>query len=205
MFLLMKLLAKRTSRTRHILWYDTSMPLKDPEARKKYNREHRLKNLEKYKQRDREYRENNAEKIYERNKKYVANNIEKQRTWVQKASRTWRKKHGAEYYKQYAQKEGEHAKHAARARVYDAIRRGIFIRPGHCVFCGIQCKPHAHHDDYEKPLEVIWLCLLCHKSADKKRSLRKDRNISRQEHKQNVSTNRTDSVQWIEAHNLQHG
>jgi len=35
-------------------------------------------------------------------------------------------------------------------------------RPCFCESCGIQCKPEAHHCDYDKPLEVMWLCRKCH-------------------------------------------
>lgn len=31
-----------------------------------------------------------------------------------------------------------------------------------CEICGRQ-DVHAHHEDYSKPLEVIWLCPICHK------------------------------------------
>lgn len=30
-----------------------------------------------------------------------------------------------------------------------------------CLFCGAE-KVNAHHRDYTKPLEVIWLCARCH-------------------------------------------
>jgi len=44
----------------------------------------------------------------------------------------------------------------ARQDVCDAIRRGELIR-GNCSACGSE-KAHAHHEDYSKPLDVIWLC-----------------------------------------------
>ena len=31
-----------------------------------------------------------------------------------------------------------------------------------CCMCGEEKNTVAHHDDYEKPLEVKWLCHLCH-------------------------------------------
>ena len=36
-------------------------------------------------------------------------------------------------------------------------------RPKHCEICGKACKPHGHHEDYDKPLEVIWACPVCHR------------------------------------------
>ena len=43
-----------------------------------------------------------------------------------------------------------------------AIRSGRIIRPGKCSDCGKKCKPHGHHEDYTKPLEVELLCPVCH-------------------------------------------
>jgi hypothetical protein len=149
------------------------MPLKDPEARRKYQREYRLAHLEQYNKRDREYRETHAEQIYERNKRYVENNREKAREWTAKANRTWRKNHRSEFQqmiRDYLARHPERLK--AKTAVYLATQSGKLIRPDHCEFCKRRCKPHAHHDDYEKPLEVVWLCSPCHKEADRKRFLR---------------------------------
>lgn len=44
-----------------------------------------------------------------------------------------------------------------------ALKKGTLVRPGRCENCGKECKPHAHHDDYAKPLEVRWLCPPCHR------------------------------------------
>ena len=30
-----------------------------------------------------------------------------------------------------------------------------------CVICG-EAKAHKHHPDYNKPLEVVWVCVSCH-------------------------------------------
>lgn len=50
---------------------------------------------------------------------------------------------------------------AANYRVFSAIRAGELKRMP-CEACGSQ-RVQAHHDDYEKPLEVRWLCPSCHK------------------------------------------
>ncbi len=44
----------------------------------------------------------------------------------------------------------------------NAIRQRKIKRKTHCDHCGINTKPHGHHPDYRKPLEVIWLCRYCH-------------------------------------------
>lgn len=51
-------------------------------------------------------------------------------------------------------------KYSAYIAVQTAIRNGSMKRKS-CEICGIK-KTHAHHDDYNKPLLVRWLCELCH-------------------------------------------
>ena len=34
--------------------------------------------------------------------------------------------------------------------------------PFQCQMCNKQAKLHGHHDDYSKPLDVVWLCRACH-------------------------------------------
>jgi hypothetical protein len=53
--------------------------------------------------------------------------------------------------------------------IQDAVRRGHVQKPEHCSNCGTACSPDAHHADYEKPLEVEWLCRPCHLAAHGKR------------------------------------
>lgn len=51
-------------------------------------------------------------------------------------------------------------KRAAHKAVEWALKRGDLLR-GACVRCGAE-KAQAHHDDYSKPLEVMWLCRAHH-------------------------------------------
>jgi len=53
------------------------------------------------------------------------------------------------------------AAYVARYKLSNAVRDGRVKRLP-CEFCGDE-KVHAHHDDYSKPLDVIWLCPKCHR------------------------------------------
>lgn len=53
-------------------------------------------------------------------------------------------------------------RHKANCAVGNAVRDGRLKRPSSCSKCFIECKPHAHHDDYSRPLSVRWLCVGCH-------------------------------------------
>ena len=48
--------------------------------------------------------------------------------------------------------------HNAVAR---AIKAGTLLR-SQCQVCGRKTDVQAHHEDYEKPLDVMWLCPPCH-------------------------------------------
>ena len=65
------------------------------------------------------------------------------------------------YLKERASQE-EIKKMASRRISVIAIKAGFLIRPSSCSKCLKECKPEGHHDDYDKPLEVRWLCKICH-------------------------------------------
>ncbi len=56
--------------------------------------------------------------------------------------------------------------HPGMAKAHNAInneiRAGRLTRQP-CVECG-NPKSHAHHQDYSKPLDVMWLCCVHHKA-----------------------------------------
>lgn len=61
-------------------------------------------------------------------------------------------------------------KQAARKAVRRALDLGTLTIPAACEVCRAVPSPdrrggrtlHAHHDDYEQPLSVRWLCRACH-------------------------------------------
>lgn len=46
-----------------------------------------------------------------------------------------------------------------------AVKMKIISKPTICSNCGDERKILAHHEDYSKPLEVVWLCYSCHKKT----------------------------------------
>lgn len=64
---------------------------------------------------------------------------------------------------------GEHGDDHANNLVEQAVEDGKLVRPKTCQQCG-GSKIHkngvssiqAHHCDYNKPLDVLWLCQKCH-------------------------------------------
>jgi hypothetical protein len=53
----------------------------------------------------------------------------------------------------------------AHNAVSGAIKKGILIREP-CCRCN-ETKSLAHHEDYDRPLDVMWLCQPCHKQRHK--------------------------------------
>lgn len=69
-----------------------------------------------------------------------------------------------EVFDRYCAKWPERRK--AKTDVHNAIARGDLIR-GRCKVCG-GSKVQAHHPDYSKPLDVVWLCQKHHTEAHDK-------------------------------------
>ena len=60
----------------------------------------------------------------------------------------------------------------ARKCVEAAVACGAITRPSVCWGCGCNSSEHrieAHHHDYARPLDVIWLCTPCHRQMDARR------------------------------------
>ena len=86
------------------------------------------------------YRRNKEHcKAYAR--KYYAENRERYRKWYSRKSPESKKAHGI---LRHARDKGE-------------------IAPEPCLICGTGQNLEAHHENYDKPLEVVWLCRSHHK------------------------------------------
>ena len=87
--------------------------------------------------------ENDSVREYDKRRYY---NDPKRREQNQQNAKRWRQEN-PEGYK-------------AQCLTHSAVRSGRLKRKS-CEKCGND-KTHAHHEDYSKPLDVIWLCARCH-------------------------------------------
>lgn len=55
----------------------------------------------------------------------------------------------------------------ARIKARAAVAIGSITKPKKCEACKLVKPLQGHHEDYSKPLEVIWLCTGCHGDADR--------------------------------------
>lgn len=76
-----------------------------------------------------------------------------------------------EYFRLY-KKTRDPIKVKARYLV-DLARKSNTLVKLPCSICGGTNHIEAHHEDYSKPLEVIWLCPKHHREADRELGLRK--------------------------------
>jgi hypothetical protein len=106
---------------------------------------------------------------------YASVCIQCMQEWTNKYYREKYKK-DEEYRKKYLGKKAKwrkenkynyHQPQTLQRRAYDKIQNslsyGRIIKPKNC-YCCEEIKPlHAHHYDYDKPLDVFWVCVSCHK------------------------------------------
>lgn len=94
------------------------------------------------------------------NKKDVTKNRKDKIEYYREYDRKRGNRQGYEYTKEYRKKNPE--KYNAHKAVGNAIRDGK-LKKKPCEICGTTKYLVAHHEDYSKPLDVIWLCSAHHK------------------------------------------
>jgi len=131
------------------------MPYKDYEKQKENARENYWKNTERKKQQATDYYYANHEKRKKQKREWELKNKEKMIAY--------RKKYAVEYKKR------KHLEEKARWILHNAIKKGEIKQIKTCEECKTKGLMHAHHEDYSKPLEIIWLCHQCHFIRHRKR------------------------------------
>ena len=77
----------------------------------------------------------------------------------------------SKYYKEWYRKNGrkkDPIKDAARSIFNNAIKYKRIKRGKTCQECGGKNHIEGHHTDYYQPLNVVWLCKLCHEERHSK-------------------------------------
>lgn len=99
------------------------------------------------------------QKMYDKNPEPYKERARKQRKSVRTEVRNlWAQRYRTKYRE----------KDLARQKASKAIRKGKIQKPQTCERCGEQFSNlQAHHENYEKPLEIVWLCESCHKLLHK--------------------------------------
>jgi hypothetical protein len=92
-----------------------------------------------------QYNKDNADVLSKKSKQYYSENKERM----------------LDYFRKY-HKENNQAQ-IARHKILNRKEHWGLIPPSECSGCGDVGRVEAHHDDYNKPLEVRWLCRSCHK------------------------------------------
>lgn len=131
-----------------------------------------------------------AENWRKKNKEKTAAYYEENKDRILACSRDWKETNREkvnEYQKEYRQRpdarelrnaadrkrrhdKDRYLKIQAREKVRGAIRRGRLERKD-CEVCGTNENVHAHHEDYSKPFDIVWLCATHHREVHKKNKL----------------------------------
>lgn len=124
--------------------------------------------------RDREKRLEQSKNSYYKHQEEIAKNraVKRRTPEGRKKSRErateWRKKTKRTIVHVTRWKKDNPEKSAIHSLVVWAIKTGVLVRKEECEQCGLKCKTQGHHEDYSKPLEVIWLCTICHGEKHRK-------------------------------------
>jgi len=106
------------------------------------------------------YQKNKEEISLRRKAKIRTREIKQKAILITKRYREKNKEKYNEYQRKFRTKNKIYNK--ATSKVAYALYTGKLIRPTNCEKCN-EIKPlEGHHEDYSKPLEVMWLCKKCH-------------------------------------------
>jgi len=140
------------------------------EEKKEYDRQYYLKNREKILARTEKYNKANRDLARKAALRYYNSHKEKVKEYqnsnpeiIKKCKQNYVATHKEEiskYGKEYSK--NNRVKKNVQNKVYRAKKQGKIIIPIKCEKCGKTRKLEAHHYDYSKPLDVVYLCNSCH-------------------------------------------
>lgn len=96
-------------------------------------------------------------------------NIETKRLKQRERSKEYYSKNKVKVYKIVQKSINKYSyKQKARTKVFHAVKKGILKKTRLCTICKTNKTTDGHHEDYNKPLEVIWCCRVCHRILDRR-------------------------------------
>lgn len=105
------------------------------------------------------YRKNNSEKVklYDRYRGMLPHRVDARKKYrLTKVGKEAFKRASKKYIQQHPDRR------AANVILGNTVRdKRIQKEP--CEICNSIVNIHGHHEDYSKPLDVIWMCVQCHK------------------------------------------
>ena len=160
------------------------------EEEREYQKQYRLKRKAEIAAYQKKWHLANKERINELARKRYQENLEKSRLSVKKSyqkhrkereqyrfshkeeiraqQKRWReanKEYAKDYMKEYSFKTKTRIRIFASSKVNNALKSGKLVKQP-CEVCGC-LEVEAHHPDYNKPLDVMWLCKKCHEEWHK--------------------------------------
>lgn len=99
---------------------------------------------------------------------YRSKTPDERRGWIARRDRELARQRDRDRYQRDKEKRlallasRDEKKRKARAMVNIRVERGTMYKPDTCERCGAGGRIEGHHHDYDKPLEVEWLCEACH-------------------------------------------
>lgn len=143
-------------------YYEANRPSRLAYAAK-YQQEH----LEEHRQATERHRKKDPKATREYHRQYRAENRERLREQGRTKAHLLKDKQA-----EYQRTRRDPAKRAARSAVEAALNDGTLVKPNDCSRCH-QPTPsrrlHGHHHrGYDYPLDVQWLCTLCHGTEHRK-------------------------------------
>lgn len=123
-----------------------SFPNECKDCTKARVRAYRERNIDRVKEYDRQRGQDEARKARNKQNYYKRVSTPEGRAAAWERAKLWR--------------ESTPEQRSARVALNNAVRDGKVERQP-CTRCG-ETKANAHHEDYGKPLDVIWLCRNCH-------------------------------------------
>jgi len=150
----------------------------------------RLSNVDKYREQQRKSLERNYDSIRASQKRHLEKNRDKilkrrrenrlnKRDEINKKESLRRKNDPLYYIKERKRQKAWREKNKEKLKnktdthklVMYAVKLGILSKPKECSKCGQMKRIEGHHEDYSKPLEVIWLCNPCHQALHKTKKI----------------------------------